>query len=121
MTIIYLKNPATKEIVAGKLEGFGSFFDSWEKLSEKEILAYKLKEVQKEKISEIKSTAAFLILAAYPIYKQLNILMSKDAKLIEEMNEFILAIRTKSNQLEAALDLLSDPEEIKNFPTQFTL
>ena len=57
-----------------------------------------LSEKKSEKISEIKATAASLILAAYPIYKQLNILMSKDAKLIEEMNESILSIRTKSNQ-----------------------
>jgi hypothetical protein len=78
-----------------------------------------LSEKRNQKISEIKATAASLILAIYPFYKQLNILMSKDAKLIEEMNESILAIRTKSNQLEAALDLLNDLEEIKNFKTEF--
>jgi len=78
-----------------------------------------LSEKKSEKISEIKSTAASLILAVYPTYKQLNILMSKDVKLIEEMNESILAIRTRSNELEAALDLLNDLEEIKNFKIEF--
>lgn len=72
-----------------------------------------------EKIAQIKSKSGALILATYPTYKQLNILMSHDQNLIVEMNSFILEIREKSNELEAALSALSDLEDIKKFPIQF--
>lgn len=78
-----------------------------------------LEQAQKEKIREIKATAASLILETYPTYKQSNILMSKDNDFIEQMDLFISAIRIKSNELEVAVGLLTDPEEIKNFPIEF--
>jgi len=73
----------------------------------------------RKKIELIKNTAASLILADYPLHKQLNALMSGDSSAIESMNLFISAIRTKSNDLESALNLLDGAEEIKNFPIQF--
>lgn len=77
-----------------------------------------LEYVKAEKISQIKNTASSLILATYPIHKQLNILMSQDNAIINEMNLFISLIRVKSNELEAGLEELS-AEEIKNYPIQF--
>lgn len=72
-----------------------------------------------EKIAQIKGAAASLILATYPTHKQLNTLMSEDSQAIETMDIFISGIRTKSNDLEAELSLLTDLEEIKNFPIEF--
>lgn len=72
-----------------------------------------------DKITQIKSTAATLILETYPTHKQLNVLMSGDATLIEAMNLFILEIRNVSNALESELQLLTELEDIKNFSIQF--
>jgi len=94
--------------------------DPYRLATDSEIDAHELEKAQAEKIAQIKSTAASLILATYPTHKQLNILMSEDTALIEAMDIFITAIRTKSNELEAELDLLTDPEEIKNFPIKFS-
>lgn len=79
-----------------------------------------LEQAQKEKIAQIKNTAESLILATYSTHKQRNTLMSENSQAIQTMDFFISKIRTKSNELEAALGLLSDPEEIRNFPIQFT-
>lgn len=115
--MIYLREPVTNRVVKGK--AFGDFFDSWQELTQSEIDAYELEQAQKEKISQIKATATSLILATYPTYKQSNILMSQDDNLIEQMDLFISAIRIKSNELKVALGLLTEPEEIKNFPIEF--
>lgn len=113
---MFLKNKINGSI--GQFENHQG--DDWQELTQIEIDAYRLEQAKAEKISQIKSTAASLILATYPTHKQLNILMSEDTALIEAMDIFITAIRTKSNELEAELDLLTDPEEIKNFPIKFS-
>jgi len=113
----YLKNPETNQIVKG--EAFGAYFDAWQELTQSEIDAYELGQAKAEKIAQIKATAASLILATYPTHKQLNTLMSEDTQAIEAMDLFISQIRTQSNLLEAELDLLRDPEDIKNFPIEF--
>ena len=111
----FLKNKTT-----GQLGWFtNNQGDDWQELTQDEIDAYDFEQAKKDKISQIKATAASLILAKYPFYKQSNILMSQNDDLIEQMDIFISAIRAKSNELEAALDLLTEPEEIKNFPIEF--
>jgi hypothetical protein len=112
---MFLKNKITASI--GQFENHQG--TDWQELTQSEIEAYELTNAKTEKITQIKGTAASLILATYPTHKQLNTLMSEDAALIEAMDIFISAIRTKSNELEAELGLLTDPEEIKNFPIQF--
>jgi hypothetical protein len=52
MTIIYLKNPATGQVITG--EAFGIYFDSWETPSQSEIDAYKLQEAKTSKIAQLK-------------------------------------------------------------------
>lgn len=93
--------------------------DDWQELTQSEINAYELEQTKAEKIAQIKGAAASLILATYPTHRQLNTLMSQDIPLIDEMNTFILGIRTRSSELEAGLEGLST-EEIKNYPIQFT-
>jgi hypothetical protein len=51
--MIYLKNLETKEIIKGK--SFGSFFDSWQKLTQEEIDAYELAEAKTTKIAQLKA------------------------------------------------------------------
>lgn len=51
MTLQYLKNPQTNEVI--KNESFGSFFDDWIELSESEILAYELQEAKTAKIIQL--------------------------------------------------------------------
>jgi hypothetical protein len=51
--MIYLKNLETKEIIKGK--SFGSFFDSWQKLTQEEIDAYELAEAKTTKITQLKA------------------------------------------------------------------
>jgi len=112
---MFLRNTITNEICEfGALQGA-----DWQELTQSEIDVYELEKAQNTKITQIKSVAASLILATYPTHKQLNTLMSEDAALIEAMDIFISAIRTKSNELEDELGLLNDLEEIKNFPIQF--
>lgn len=53
MTLQYLKNPQTNEVI--KNESFGSFFDDWIELTESEILAYKLQEAKTAKIIQLKA------------------------------------------------------------------
>lgn len=118
--MIYLKNLETNEVIKGEENSFGAFFDNFPRLTESEIDAYELEQAQKEKIAQIKNTAESLILATYSTHKQRNTLMSENSQAIQTMDFFISKIRTKSNELEAALGLLSDPEEIRNFPIQFT-
>ena len=109
-----------KNIITGSIGQFSNHQgEGWIALAESEIDAYKLKQAKSEKIAQIKSTAASLILATYPTYKQSNILMSQDDDLIEQMNSFILPIRVKSDELEADLNLLTDLEEIENFKIEF--
>jgi len=112
---MFLRNKITNEICEfGALQGL-----DWALLTENEVKAHNLQKAQDEKIAQIKSVAASLILATYPSYKQSNILMSQDDDLIQQMNLFILPIRVKSNKLEADLNLLTDLEEIKNFKIEF--
>jgi len=49
----YLKNLETKEIIKG--ESFGSFFDSWQELTQDEIDAYELAEAKTTKIAQLKA------------------------------------------------------------------
>jgi len=112
------------KLLRNKITGqFGEFInhqgDDWQELTQSEIDAYELEQTETKKISQIKATAASLILATYPTHKQLNTLMSADATLIDEMNLFISEIRAKSNELEAELEPLSDPEDVINFPINF--
>jgi hypothetical protein len=51
--MIYLKNLETGEIIKG--ESFGSFFDSWIKLTQDEIDAYELGQLKAQKISQCKN------------------------------------------------------------------
>ena len=49
----YLKNLETGEIIKG--ESFGSFFDSWQELTQEEIDAYELAEAKTTKIAQLKA------------------------------------------------------------------
>jgi hypothetical protein len=51
--MIYLKNLETGEIIKGNL--FGSFFDSWRKLTQDEIDAYELEQAKLPKIAQCQS------------------------------------------------------------------
>ncbi len=63
-----------------------------------------LKNAINNKIYQIKQEAERQILAIYPLYKQNNILMSQDNDAIMIMNDDILKLRNKSNEIEKSLE-----------------
>lgn len=104
-------------------DGEGVYIKDWGYLLQKPTLpspeATELRALKSKKIAQIKGTASSLILATYPIHKQLNTLMSEEAQAIETMNLFILPIRTQSNVLEAQVSSCTTSEELENININF--
>lgn len=67
-------------------------------------------EIEIQRLASIKSKAKSLIESEYPIYKQMNNLMSRIVVDIDLMNEYISTIRAISNKAELEGTALEDIE-----------
>lgn len=83
---------------------FGTSLDEYEDLIAECIANFveedKSEEIEANRIACIKGEAKNIIESKYPVYKQMNILMSGVVVDIELMNEFIARIREISNEAE---------------------
>ena len=100
----YSGHPEHISMLRNKALEFGTSLDEYEDLiaecTSNFIEEDKSEEIEANRIACIKSEAKARIESKYPIYKQMNILMSGVVVDIELMNEYIAKIREISNEAE---------------------
>lgn len=75
---------------------------------------FNITDLKRQKIKGIKKEASTRIINQYPMYRQINVLMSREVEEIFTINKSIKYIRRKSNFLEKTLSKMT-LSELKNF------